>query len=500
MSENYKKLVERLTEVTNLNRASAVLGWDQQVNMPPAGAGARAAQMGTLARIAHEMFTSDETGRLIEQSAADLRGAPYDSDEASLVRVVRQDYEELTRVPTEHVVEMTQVTIMAHEVWVNARANNDFNSFLPTLERMIDLSLKTAEYLGYTQNPYDALLGLYERGITAARIKEIFDGHKPQLVALIAAIRDSGAHVDDSILHQPFTIDKQREFGMWVVEKFGFDLNRGRQDVAVHPFATHFSVNDVRITTRFHDDFLNPALFGLMHETGHGLYEMGVSEHLDFTPLGAGASLGVHESQSRMWENIVGRSRGFWSWALPKLKETFPQLGDVDVDTFYKAINKVNPSYIRVEADEATYNLHIMLRFELENDMLNGRVALSKLPQEWNARFESYLGLTPPTDTLGVLQDVHWSSGLIGYFPTYALGNLLSVQYYNKAIQDHPSLPDEIASGQFGTLLNWLKTNIHQHGRKFTSEELTRRVTGQSIDSAPYITYLQTKFGEIYGL
>ncbi len=501
MTEKYQQLVTHLGDIHNLNMATALLQWDQQTQMPPGGAEARAAQMATLTRIAHEMFTGDPTARLLEEASHELDGAAYDSNEASMIRVVKQDYEDATKLPAEFVAEQTRVTALAHEVWAKARANNDFKSFQPTLERIYELARQQADYLGYTEHPYDALLDQYERGMTTAMVKQIFDGHKPQLVELIAAIGRNADQVSDAVLRRDFDIDKQREFALEVVKTFGFDFERGRQDVAVHPFCTHFSRDDVRITTRFYPDFLNPALFGMMHEAGHGLYEMGSDPTLEGTPLAGGASLGVHESQSRMWENIVGRSRAFWSWALPKLQATFPaQLGNVDLDTFYRAINKVQRSFIRVEADEATYNLHIMLRFEIETEALAGQIKVADLPKIWNERFEAYLGIVPPTDTLGVLQDVHWSAGLIGYFPTYALGNLLSAQYYRKAIEQHPSIPDEIAEGKFDTLLNWLVEHIHQHGRKYTSDELTRRITGESIQSQDYIQYLQTKYGEIYGL
>ncbi len=500
MSESYDKLLIRLKDLTNVNAAMQVLGWDQQVNMPSGGAPARAAQFSTLSRIAHEMTTGDETAKLLEAAESDLEGIDYDTDEASMLRYFRRQYDQATKYPAEFVAEIASATALAHEVWAKAREDNDFAHFLPTLEKLVDLMQRAAEYLGYEgDNPYDAMLDQYERGMTYDKVKTIFDGHKQGLIDLIKAVSESD-QVDDSFLHQAFSQDKQREFGLWVIEQFGYDFTRGRLDVAVHPFATNFSVNDVRITTRFDDNWLNPALFGMMHEAGHGMYELGVAQALDGTPLAGGTSLGVHESQSRMWENIVGRSKGFWSWALPKLKETFPQLADVDLDTFYKGINKVSPSLIRVEADEATYNLHIMLRFELENDMMNGKVALKDLPQAWNERFETFLGITPPNDTLGVLQDVHWSAGLLGYFPTYALGNLLSVQYYNKAVETHPAIPDEIASGKFDTLLGWLRDNIHTHGSKFTSEELTKRVTGANIDSGPYIQYLTDKFGGVYKL
>lgn len=501
MSQKYTQLVERLKDIKNLNSAGAVLGWDQQTQMPPGGASARAAQLATLARISHEMFTSDETARLLEDAAAELNGADYDSDEASMVRVIREDYEQDARLPAALVAELASLTTLAHEVWAHARATNDFRHFQPSLERIVELTLEVADKLGYRDHPYDALAGQYERGITMAQIKHIFDEHKPALVRLIADVNAVSDRVSDAVLHQDFEIEKQRRFAIDTVTAYGFDFTRGRQDVAVHPFETAFSRDDVRITTRFHQDFLNPALFGMMHEAGHGMYEQGVGANLEGTPLARGTSLAVHESQSRMWENIVGRSKAFWSWALPQLQAVFPeQLGSVDLDTFYRAINKVEKSFIRVEADEATYNLHIMLRFELETELVTGKLKVSDLPEEWNDRFESFFGIAPPNDRLGVLQDIHWSGGMIGYFPTYALGNLLSVQYYNQAVKERPSIPDDIASGRFDTLRTWLNEKIHVHGRKFTSDELTRRITGESIQSRDYLAYLQNKLGEVYGL
>ncbi len=501
MGAKYDALKAHLADVENLNHAQGLLNWDQQTQMPPGGAPARAAQVATLARIAHEMFTSDETAKMLDDADAEIAGMPYDSDEASLVRVVRQDYEDLVKLPSDLVAELTRATSMAHEVWAKAREDNHFRTFQPSLEKIVDLTVQVAEHLGFQDQPYDALVDQYERGITTARIKEIFDAHKPALVALIAAIQARSDRVSDAVLHQEFDVDQQRAFSVEVVQALGYDFNRGRIDVAVHPFATSFSRNDVRITTRFNARWLNPALFGSIHEAGHAMYEQNVGEALEGTPLGAGTSLGVHESQSRMWENMIGRSKGFWCWAFPRLQTIFPaQFGRVDLDTFYRAINKVQPSFIRVEADEATYNLHIMLRFELESEMTAGKIRIGDLPEEWNDRFEAFFGITPPSDSLGVLQDVHWSMGLIGYFPTYALGNLLAAQYYQKAIQARPSIPDDIAQGKFDTLRTWLTENIHQHGRKFTSDELTRRVTGEPIQSRDYIHYLQTKFAEIYGL
>ncbi|NWF69516.1 MAG: carboxypeptidase M32 [Chloroflexi bacterium] len=500
MAEKYQQLLARLADVQNLNKTAAVLGWDQQTQMPPGSAEPRAHQLELLARLSHEMFVSEETARLLQDAAAEVAGAPYDSVEASMIRVVQQDYDDQVKLPTSLVSEIARVTTLAHEVWAKARANNDFLSFRDTLEKIFDLAQQAAQHLGYKEHPYDALINQFERGITTAQVKQIFDEHKPALVELVHAIGKHDSAVSDALLHQDFDVEQQRKFSVEVATAIGFDFQHGRLDTAVHPFCTNFGREDVRLTTRFDPKYIGSALFGTMHEAGHGMYEQGSGAELEYTPLSGGTSLAVHESQSRMWENMVGRSKGFWQWALPKAQQYFPQLARVDVDTFYKAINKVKRSFIRVEADEATYNLHIMLRFEIETGLLEGKIKVADLPEEWNARFESYLGVVPPNDTLGVLQDVHWSSGLIGYFATYALGNMLAAQYYNRALQAHPGIPDEIASGKFDTLLGWLRSNIHEHGRKYTSDELTRRITGESIQSRDYIQYLQTKYSALYGL
>lgn len=501
MGEKYQALLHHLMDIRNVNRAEALLGWDQQVNMPPGGAKGRASQVATLARIGHELLTDEKTDMLLKEAKLELGDLPYDSDEASTIRVMREDYRENTCIPADLVAEHAEATALGHNIWKEARAKNDFALFAPILTRILDLTRRMADYIGYPDHPYDALLGQYERGMTSKEVKHLFDEHKPPLVKLIAALKDRADHVSDAVLRRDYDIDKQRDFCVQIASAFGYDFNRGRIDVATHPFAITFNQGDVRITTRYNKNYLNPAIFGTMHEAGHAMYEQGVSPTLENTPMSRGASLGVHESQSRMWENLVGRSKGFWVWAYPQLQATFPEsLADVSLDQFYAAINKVGQSFIRVEADEATYNLHIMLRFELELEMVAGNIPVENLPKEWNERFEAFFGIVPPTDTLGVLQDVHWSSGLIGYFPTYALGNMLAGQYYKRALHDHPEIPAEIERGKFDTLLKWLNVNIHQHGRKFTPAELTQRITGERIQSSEYMAYLQAKYGEIYGV
>lgn len=499
MGANYEALLAHLADIQNLDDAASVLSWDQETVMPEGGTQARAHQIATLSRIRHEMLISDKTPYLIEAASEEIDLNDYASDGVSMLRIAQSDYELAAKLPAKFVADQDLTYALAHEVWAKARAQNDFSIFEDTLKRIMDMARQEAAYRGYNEHPYDALLNKYERGMTASQVHSIFEAHRPALVDLIARI-SAAPQVDDSCLHLHFDIEKQKEFGLKTVQAFGFDFKRGIQAISVHPFCTNFSKNDVRMTTRFEENFLNPALFGLMHEAGHGMYEQGSADSLEGTILRGGTSLGVHESQSRMWENIVGRSKGFWSWALPQLKETFPQLKNVSLDEFFKAVNKVSPSYVRVEADEATYNLHIILRFEIEKDLLSGELAVKDLPEVWRTRFTEYLGVTPPNDALGVLQDVHWSLGLIGYFPTYALGNLLSVQYYNQALKDCPTIPSDIANGKFDTLLTWLNQNIHQYGRKFTGAELTRQITGGDISPDAYVAYLNEKYSAVYGL
>ncbi|MFZ6026604.1 MAG: carboxypeptidase M32 [Chloroflexota bacterium] len=494
------RLKAQLAEVADLGAAAALLGWDQQCYMPPGSAEGRGYQLATLARLAHVKFTSDEVGQLL----ADLK--PYadqidpDSDDARLLRVTQRAWDKRVKVPTALVVEMTQLAANAHNVWAEARAKNDFARFRPYLEKIVDLRRQYAEVFAPYGHVYDPLLDDFEPGLKTADVQAIFDALRPQQVALIQAIK-ARPQVDAGFLHQPFDEQKQWAFGVEVVTRMGFDWQRGRQDRAVHPFCTNFGIDDVRITTRVSPDFLNPALFGTIHEAGHALYELGIDPALGRTPLAAGASLAIHESQSRLWENIVGRSLPFWEHFYPRLQAFFPaQFGGLPLETFYKGINRVEPSFIRVEADEATYNLHIMLRLELEIALMEGSLAVEDLPEAWNERFQQYFGLTPPTDTLGVLQDVHWSGGMIGYFATYALGNLISAQLWECIQRDLPGLGDQIRRGEFAALLGWLREKVHRHGAKFEPQELVQRITGSKIDPAAYMRYLRGKYGEVYGL
>lgn len=499
--ENLTALKTKTAEIRSIRYAASVLSWDQQTHMPPGGAAARSTQLSTLSKVAHQMFTSDEIGKLIEAAEHEIAGKDFDDNDASLVRVLKRDYDRATRLPSEFVAEFSRTTSMAHHVWAKARAEKDFAQFLPTLEKIFDLCRQSAEYLTYPEVPYDALLDQYEPGMTTAQVATLFAGLREDLVPLAKAIFAKKDTNSNEPLRRHFPVEKQREFGLKVVQQFGYDMKRGRQDEAVHPFCIHFSRDDVRITTRFDPNFLAPALFGTMHEAGHASYEQGIPSEFSGTYLGGSVSLGIHESQSRLWENMVGRSRGFWEYFYPPLRETFPGvLDDVSVEQFYRAINYVAPSFIRVEADEVTYPLHIMLRFELEQDVLHGKLAVQDLPEAWNAKFEAYLGITPPDDAQGLLQDIHWSSGIMGYFPTYSIGTLLAAQLYEATLKDHPALPQEIAAGKFDTLLGWMNSHIHAHGRKFMPNELVKRATDESLQHRYFIDYLRRKYGEIYAL
>lgn len=498
MDDALNKLKLLLAEISDLSGAQAVLGWDQQTYMPPGGMVDRGNQLATLARLAHQKFTSEEVGRLLEDINNQVSQLDPDSDEARLIKVVQHDYQKFTRVPTEWVAEFTQVTSMAQSVWEKAKANNDFTLFQPHLEKIIDLRQQYANFFSPYDHIYDPLLDDFEPGLKTADVQEIFDGLRPRQVALIKEVMDH-QQVDDSFLKQSFPEQPQWEFGVEVITSFGFDWQHGRQDRSAHPFTTTFGIDDVRITTRFNRNGGISALFSTMHECGHALYELGVDPALRRTPLADGASMAIHESQSRLWENLVGRSLPFWRYNFPRMKQMFPsELSNVDLERFYKGINKVEPSLIRVESDEATYNLHIMLRMELEIGLLEGDLVVRDLPEAWNTRMKEYLGLTPPDDSSGVLQDVHWSGGMIGYFPTYALGNLISVQFWECIQKDIPDLDEQIQRGEFNPLLEWLREKIHRHGAKFQPQELVKKVTGSTIDPDPYLRYLKKKYSEIY--
>lgn len=502
MNPQFNELKKRLGEIHDLNKIGWVLSWDQQTMMAKRGGPVRAEQIATLNKIALERFTAPEMGRLLDDLQAYGESLPYDSDEASLIRVARHDYEKARRVPAELQAERVRASSLARQAWVEARQKSDFSLFLPHLQKNVDLTLKYVECMADgEEQAYDVLLDDYEQGLKTAEVARVFSELKTGLVPLIAAIRAKEDSVSDACLHQAYAADQQTAFCWQLIEQLGAKRESWRLDPTVHPFASNSATHDIRITTRYYADFLNPALFGSMHEFGHGLYEHQVSPALERTPLCRGASLSLHESQSRMWENLVGRSRAFWRFMYPKLQGAFPaQLGGVDLEVFYRAINKVQPSFIRVEADEATYSLHIILRFELEQEMVNGQLALRDLPEAWNSRFEQFFGIQVPNDADGVLQDIHWSGGMIGYFPTYSLGSILASQLWEKIMAEVADLPAQFERGEFAALRTWLRENLHQHGRKFTPAETLHRIVGRGIDVQPYLRYLNSKYGEIYEL
>jgi len=500
MEEKLKQLKNILNEVSDILGAAAVLGWDQQTYMPPGSAESRGYQLGTLEKISHQKFTSAEVGKLLDELAPLTAQLDPDSDDARLVKVTRRLYDKQVKVPAEMVEEFAQLTTMAHSAWEEARAEDNFPKFQPWLEKIVEHRRRYAGLFAPYEHVYDPLLDDFEPGLKIADVKEIFTALRPHQVALIQKIA-AKPQVDDSFIYLKYDEKKQWDFGVEVISKFGYDWNHGRQDKAAHPFTTNFGIDDVRITTRVFPNLLSSAIFSTMHEAGHALYEMGCDPALARTPLAGGTSLAVHESQSRMWENLVGRSLPFWEHFYPRLQSIFPeQLGNISLHSFYRGINKVQPSLIRVEADEATYNLHIMLRLELEIALMEGALEVKDLPEAWDSRMQEYLGVQPTNDADGVLQDVHWSGGSIGYFSTYALGNLISLQLWECIHNDIPDLDDQIRNGNFSALLKWLRENIHRHGSKFEPQELIQRVTGSKIDPAPYIRYLQTKFGQIYDL
>ena len=501
MQENYNQLQTRMGEIWNLTKAQAVLNWDRQTKMPPKGAAARTRQTSTLSRMIHEQYTSQEVGQLLENLGPWLDELDFDSQEASLIRLAQREFYKRTTVPADLVEAQAKASGEANVAWMKARQENDFASFIPYLERMFGLARQYAKCFPDADHPYDALLDQFEPGMTVETVSRIFNEVKGPQSDLIKAIHESNVEIDDSLLCQHYPKEKQLNAALEAAQILGYDLERGRLDLTTHPFATSFSVNDVRITTRVNENFLNACLFATMHESGHALYELGVSPLLEGLPLARGASSGIHESQSRLFENMIGRSRAFSIYLLPILQKYFPaQLGGADLDTYYRAVNKVQPTFIRVEADEVSYNLHIILRFEIELGVLNGDIPIKDLPEAWNEKFKAYLGIVPPTDTEGVLQDVHWSWGLIGHFTSYAMGNIIASQWWHQMAEEIPDQDELMAQGNITPIREWLIENVHQHGKKYLPAELIQHTTGGPIDSGPYLDYLGSKYKKLYNL
>ena len=504
MAKAEKKLQElktRLIEVSDLTHINELLGWDQSTYMPAGGTEARGRHMAIISKLAQEKLTDKKVGKLLDDLRPYEESLPYDSDDASLIRVARRKYERAIKVPPQFIGELKEHQANSYQAWAEARPANDFNKVRDNLEKTLDLSRQLADFYPGYQHIADPLIDDQDYGMKASNVRALFADLRNNLVPIVRAIT-SQPPTDNSMLHKHYPEAEQMAFGAEVVKVLGYDFNRGRIDKTLHPFQTAFSLGDVRIATRVKENAFGDCLFSNMHEAGHAMYEQGIDMSYEGTPLGEGTSAGVHESQSRLWENIVGRSRSFWEYMYPTLQKRFPeQLKDVSLDAFYAAVNKVEKSLIRTDADEVTYNLHVMLRFDFELQLLEGTLSIRDLPEAWHERFEHDFGIVPPNDSDGVLQDVHWYGGVIGgVFQGYTLGNILSAQFYNAALKAHPEIPDEMTKGQFSTLHGWLRENIYRHGSKFTAPEIIERATGTSLTIEPYINYLKTKYSALYTL
>ncbi|MEA2063806.1 MAG: carboxypeptidase M32 [Gemmatimonadota bacterium] len=497
----YDRLIEIRKEVSLIDSISWLLQWDQETGMPARGNPWRAEQLAYLASSAHEKTIAPVVGELLSACEGTDLVSDARAAEAVNVREIRRRYDKKTRLPRRLVEELARTTSLAHAAWIEARRERDFGVFRPWLEKIVTLKREQAEATGYEDSPYDALLDDYEPGEKGSHLKELFSGLRDGLVPLIEKITASPCQPGGSFLERDYPPERQRRFGEMAASSLGFDLSRGRLDEVVHPFCTTVGPEDVRITTRYDRSNFSQAFFGILHEAGHGMYEQGLDPEHFGLPAGEAVSLGIHESQSRMWENLVGRSRAFWVHFLPKLEGVFHETpGQVGLDDFVHAVNRVRPSFIRVEADEVTYNLHVIMRFELEMSLISGDITAGEVPTAWNELFKDYLGLEVPDDSNGCLQDTHWSLGLFGYFPTYCLGNLYSAQFFAAARREIPDLEAEFAAGRFDHLLTWLRENIHCQGMRYRADELVEKVTGESLSMDPLLDYLNSKYSALYKL
>ena len=497
-SKRYGHVCHYARQTAVLGSIEAVLDWDERTMLPPAGTDHRAEQVTLLSGMIHDRWTNAEFGQWLAELVEDPLAADPTGDEGANVRRLKREYDKKVRLPKSLVEELARTAVFGQQAWVEARRKSDFRHFRPWLEKMLSLKRQEAEALGYEACPYDALLDRYEPDARTAEVAVVLAGLREQLIPLVQAIRESGRQPDVSILHRSFPSEAQQAFGRMAATRIGFDFDRGRLDVTAHPFCSGLGPSDCRITTRYDEHYFNDAFFGILHEAGHGIYEQGLRVDQYGLPLGEAVSLGLHESQSRLWENFVGRSLAFWQFFYPEAQRHFPALADVRLGGFHFAVNDVRSSLIRTEADEATYNLHILIRFELEQALLDGDLPLDELPGAWNAKYEEYLGITPPDAAQGVLQDIHWAAGLIGYFPTYSLGNLNAAQFFRQADADLGGLAGQFARGEFQPLREWLGEKIHRQGQRYSAAELVRRVTGQPLSHVPLIDHLRRKFGPLY--
>lgn len=498
MSNYMSELRQKLVEINNIQSASAVLAWDQQTYMPKKGVELRSMQSSTLRGLSHKMLVSEEMGTLLNKLKEDKEYSKLSDNDKTIVDRVYEGYEKVKKVPNKLVMEIAKEGSDAHTAWEEARMKSDYGLFAPHLKKMVDYSKKLADLYGYEKSPYDALIDQHERKMTVEELDPMFENLKGKIVPFLDAIKNSNVKTSDALLRKNYDPQKQWDMTIEALKIIGYDFDRGRQDKAVHPFTIGFGPTDVRVTTRIIENYLGDALGGTIHEGGHALYEQGFSMEYYGTPLAEAASTGVHESQSRLWENIVGRSRAFWKFFYPKLKAFFPDiLKDISMDEFYMAYNHVEPGFIRVGSDEVTYNLHILLRYEIERDVIEGKTKVEDLRDIWNSKMKEYLGIEPKDDKEGILQDVHWTQPM-GYFPTYTIGNLFSAQIYHKALEDNPNLDKEFEEGNFTTLLNWLRENVHKHGQKYYPKDLIKVATGEEPNPDYFTNYIYDRYGEIY--
>ena len=496
IENKFNEFKEFIGEINNLNNAITLVDWDMRTNMPAKAGESKSRVIEYLSGEAFKMATSTKFKEFIDELF------PY-KEEMTLVQrrmleEAERDYNSTMKIPQDRYVAFVGAQSRSAFAWEKAKVENDYESFKPHLKTLIDFEKEFIGYWGYEGDKYNRLLDNYERGLTVEKLDAIFSKLRDGIVEILNEIKKSNKKINNDIFKGHFDISKQKELSLFVLDKMGFDLEAGRLDVSVHPFTTNMGNKDVRLTTNYHEDELTSALFSTIHEGGHGIYEQNISDSLENTSLDRGASMAVHESQSRFYENIIGRSKEFCSYLLNVIKEHFEDFKDVEIDEFYEAMNKVEPSLIRTEADELTYSLHIIIRYELEKDLINGRITVDELPKEWNNKYKEYLGVEPANYSEGVLQDVHWASALFGYFPSYALGNIYGAQIYYKLIKDKPEIMQEVEDGNLKNVHSWLKENVHQYGSLYTPSELIKRITGEELDSKYFLKYLRDKYLGIY--
>jgi len=495
---SYAEFVEYMQRISDVKGAVALLSWDKEVNILPQNEAFRARQIGYLSRLAHEMFISDKLGDILIKLKNDTR---LNEVQKRNVEKTWEDYEKARRIPPELVEEFSETTARAFHAWHTAKKEKKFEIFAPSLEHIVNLCKQMANYLGYEKHPYDALLDIYEEDLTVDTCDALFSQLKKPLKDIVNEIMSTGYKIREDFLKRNFNIEKQKEFNKFLIIQMGFDLRRGAIHISPHPFTTHTSPFDVRITTAYSENDITRAIFSTIHEFGHALYEMNLSEAEYGLPAGTSLTLGIHESQSRLWENYIGRSLPFWKFFYPVLKGYFyEQLHDVSLQEFYEVINKVEPSLIRIYADEITYHFHIIIRYEIEKALIEGSITVNDVPTLWNKKYEEYLGVVPSHDGEGCLQDIHWSHGSIGYFPTYSLGSLYAAMFYKKMREDIPDMDEQIREGSFSQIVAWLRDNIHQHGSLYKPYQLCQRITGSTLSIQPFLDYIQNKFFSIYGI